>query len=233
MDNLKSQETNYANEMNTIAFTGFKEQELNMFFALITYMKDRGTKRTVISYSELKKMMGLGNTHVTNKEFTKTIIAMWNKLNKLNYCIQEETTFAPFVLFATFLLDDIERHIIIAVNPDFAFMLNKPEKYTYFRLERFISIKNKYAKLLYTHLCQFRKTGIYKVKIDEFKRLLYIVQISFLLGHEQLETTMIYLDITTEDEREALSTLEYEKDKNVSKKWKNMDGSLVDFCGIK
>ena len=60
-----------------------------------------------------------------------------------------------------------------------------------------------------------------------------IVQISFLLGHEQLETTMIYLDITTEDEREALSTLEYEKDKNVSKKWKNMDGSLVDFCGIK
>lgn len=60
-----------------------------------------------------------------------------------------------------------------------------------------------------------------------------IVQISFLLGHEQLETTMIYLDITTEDERKALATLEYEKDKNVSKKWKNIDGSLVDFCGIK
>lgn len=60
-----------------------------------------------------------------------------------------------------------------------------------------------------------------------------IVQISFLLGHEQLETTMVYLDITTEDERKALATLEYEKDKNVSKKWKNIDGSLVDFCGIK
>lgn len=60
-----------------------------------------------------------------------------------------------------------------------------------------------------------------------------IVQISFLLGHEQLETTMIYLDISTEDERRALATLEYEKDKNVSRKWKNADGSLVDFCGIK
>jgi len=60
-----------------------------------------------------------------------------------------------------------------------------------------------------------------------------IVQISFLLGHEQLETTMIYLDITTENERQALATLEYEKDKNISKKWKNMDGSLVDFCGMK
>jgi site-specific recombinase XerD len=60
-----------------------------------------------------------------------------------------------------------------------------------------------------------------------------IVQISFLLGHEQLETTMVYLDITTDAERQALATLEYEKDKNVLKKWKNMDGSLVDFCGIK
>lgn len=60
-----------------------------------------------------------------------------------------------------------------------------------------------------------------------------IVQISFLLGHEQLETTMVYLDVTTEDERKALATLEYEKDGNVSPKWKNPDGSLVDFCGIR
>ena len=60
-----------------------------------------------------------------------------------------------------------------------------------------------------------------------------IVQISFLLGHEQLETTMVYLDITTDDERKALATLECEKDRNVSPKWKNADGSLVDFCGIK
>lgn len=60
-----------------------------------------------------------------------------------------------------------------------------------------------------------------------------IVQISFLLGHEQLETTMVYLDVTTEAERKALATLEYEKDGNVSPKWKNGDGSLVDFCGIR
>lgn len=60
-----------------------------------------------------------------------------------------------------------------------------------------------------------------------------IVQISFLLGHEQLETTMVYLDITTEDERKALATLEYEKDGNISPKWKKTDGSLVDFCGIR
>jgi len=60
-----------------------------------------------------------------------------------------------------------------------------------------------------------------------------IVQISFLLGHEQLQTTMVYLDITIEQELKALATLEDENDKKVSKKWKNVKGGLAEFCGVK
>lgn len=59
-----------------------------------------------------------------------------------------------------------------------------------------------------------------------------IVQISFLLGHEQLQTTMVYLDITTEDSAKALATLENENDRKVTPKWKNADGTLVNFCGL-
>jgi len=60
-----------------------------------------------------------------------------------------------------------------------------------------------------------------------------IVQISLLLGHEQLQTTMVYLDITIEQELKALATLEDENDKKVSKKWKNVKGELAEFCGVK
>ena len=60
-----------------------------------------------------------------------------------------------------------------------------------------------------------------------------IVQISFLLGHEQLQTTMVYLDITLEQELKALATLEDEEDRTVSKKWKAGTGSLAAFCGVK
>ncbi|PSR22679.1 MAG: integrase [Sulfobacillus acidophilus] len=60
-----------------------------------------------------------------------------------------------------------------------------------------------------------------------------IVQISFLLGHEQLQTTMGYLDITLEQELKALATLEDEADRTVSKKWKNGTGGLAEFCGVK
>lgn len=59
-----------------------------------------------------------------------------------------------------------------------------------------------------------------------------IVQISFLLGHESVETTMRYLDITLEEERAAMSVLESEDDKLAVPKWKNDDGSLKSFCGL-
>ena len=62
---------------------------------------------------------------------------------------------------------------------------------------------------------------------------LNVLQVSFLLGHAQLETTMIYLDISTEDKAKAMATLESENDRKVGKKWKNANGSLSSFCGLK
>lgn len=62
---------------------------------------------------------------------------------------------------------------------------------------------------------------------------LSIVEVQFLLGHEQIETTMKYIDITTAEKVKALATLENEDEKRVSKKWKKPDGTLTDFCGLK
>lgn len=62
---------------------------------------------------------------------------------------------------------------------------------------------------------------------------LSVVEIQFLLGHEQIETTMKYIDITTEQKVKALATLESETDKKIDPKWKKSDGSLTDFCGLK
>jgi len=50
---------------------------------------------------------------------------------------------------------------------------------------------------------------------------LNVLQVSFLLGHAQLETTMVYLDVTMEEKGKALATLENENDRKITKKWKN------------
>jgi site-specific recombinase XerD len=59
-----------------------------------------------------------------------------------------------------------------------------------------------------------------------------IVQISFLLGHSSVQTTMIYLDITTEQEEKALATLEDENDKKLPKRWKDNMNTLASLCGL-
>lgn len=59
-----------------------------------------------------------------------------------------------------------------------------------------------------------------------------IVQISFLLGHSNVQTTMTYLDITTEQEEKALATLEDENDKKTPKKWKDNMSTLASLCGL-
>jgi len=61
---------------------------------------------------------------------------------------------------------------------------------------------------------------------------LNVLQVSFLLGHANLDTTMVYLDVTTEEKAKALATLENENDKKISKKWRRRDGTLSDFCGL-
>ena len=59
-----------------------------------------------------------------------------------------------------------------------------------------------------------------------------IVQISFLLGHASLETTMTYLDITTEQESKALATMEDENKQYIPKKWKTDSDSLASLLGL-
>lgn len=59
-----------------------------------------------------------------------------------------------------------------------------------------------------------------------------IIQISFLLGHSNIQTTMAYLDITTEQEAKALATLEDENKKDIPKKWNSDMNNLASFCGI-
>ena len=60
-----------------------------------------------------------------------------------------------------------------------------------------------------------------------------IVQISRLLGHAQLETTMVYLDISPEQEALALATLEDEKARDAVPKWNPEKDTLSALCGLR
>lgn len=59
-----------------------------------------------------------------------------------------------------------------------------------------------------------------------------VVEVQHMLGHEQLTTTMRYLDIRMTSKSKAMSALESEDDKRKTKKWRNSNGTLVGFLGL-
>lgn len=57
-----------------------------------------------------------------------------------------------------------------------------------------------------------------------------ILQVSKALGHENINTTMIYLDVTDDDKREALMKLEDERTRRLPKMWKKDDRIMSLFA---
>lgn len=64
---------------------------------------------------------------------------------------------------------------------------------------------------------------------------LNIVAIQRLMGHSDINTTMRYIFVSTEQKNQALATLEDDVIKNTSKKWKNVrkKKDLLEYLGLK
>ena len=60
-----------------------------------------------------------------------------------------------------------------------------------------------------------------------------IAQISELLGHESIETTMKYLDISITQIQKGLAVLKDENDKNAIPKWNPHTDSLAALCSLR
>jgi integrase/recombinase XerD len=56
-----------------------------------------------------------------------------------------------------------------------------------------------------------------------------VAQLSKLLGHANLSTTMAYLDITIDMEAKAMISLEDEKTRNMPRKWSRGKDSLSEL----
>ena len=71
---------------------------------------------------------------------------------------------------------------------------------------------------LYNSAIRFFYRNVLHILWDDITVPRMILEHKFLHGHEQIETTMKYLDITTQEEVKALATLENEKEQKLSKK---------------
>lgn len=172
--------------------------------------------------------MKVKHLHLNTKEPYATIIGKGSKIRSL------------------FLLPKASAHLERHLK-EFHGATPNPEDYVFYSRNKGVCAKLSQAavnKRLKIHaqnankLCAEVPVGLHAHQLRHAKAShwledgMNIVQISLLLGHEQLQTTMVYLDVTIEQKSLALGSLEDDYSKNIPKKWKSNKNSLSAFCGV-
>lgn len=163
----------YHNNFNSVALKNFNGIEIDLLMAICSKLKNEDTNEVELKFSDLRRMINSRNRG--ELRFIQNLEQMYKKLISLSIRIETEDKIINFILFTKYEILKKQKTILIKINEEFKFLLNKfINNFTRFELNEFISLKSSYSKEIYRRLKQFKHTGIWKVQIDNFRELLNI-----------------------------------------------------------
>ena len=193
---------------NKLVLKNFTASELNFLMAICTKVRDRKEEEVIFTFNELKKLTKWDNNNTPL--FIKSLENTNKKLMALNFRFEDAKEIIMFVLFPTFQINKEEKILKVAVNKKFAYLLNDlSNKFNWYQLDDFTSLKSKYSKLLYKELMLFKDTGYRIFKIEDFRKKLDIPEKYRMTNIKQKVLTPI-----EEDFKHIFSKFEIVKIKN-------------------
>lgn len=162
----------YKNEFNTVPLRNFTSVEMDLLFTIMSQMRDKGLTEMEFTFNELKYLSNY-NKETAIQSFISDLERTYDKLIKLDVKIGTEKDFTKFVFFTRYSISSEKGTISIKVNEDFAPLINElTGNFTKFELAEITNLGSSYSKSCYRILKQFRKTGYFKIDIDQFRDLL-------------------------------------------------------------
>ena len=147
----------YNNNLNKISLKNFTKQDMNLFYAICVKMKNKGTDTVVMSFSEIKKMIGYKRS---NERFVEDLTKMLIKLQTCNGILKNGKRTRIFTLFPVFDFDEDDKLLEVNIANDFVYLLNDvAQEFTSFEFKEFCKIKSSGAKTLYRILKQWKTLG--------------------------------------------------------------------------
>lgn len=172
----------YSNQFNAQALRRFTALDLDLLMAIASRVRDQGTDEVVFTFEELRQLAHI-KKNLTDKELAARIVEVNDRLLACRFRFQDDSRTVQFTLFSGFETDWKTAKLLVEVNPRFSFLLNDlTSQFTRFELAEFADLKSSYAKETYRRLKQFRQTGVWKVSLAEFRRLLDIPD-SYRISH--------------------------------------------------
>lgn len=144
-------------------------KELDLFMSICHKMRDSGTEKIVLDFSELRRLGNFSQT--SNKVLVKELIQANEKLLEFKVLIKNGAKTKQRTLFKEFETDEDALTVTCEAWEETAYILTDVVKnFTRFELSEFVSLESKYAKRLYKLLKQYRTQGTYYSTKENFYR---------------------------------------------------------------
>lgn len=164
----------YHHELNTIPLRKFSAVEMNLFFSIVSRMRDKGEKRVRFSFDELKELSNYKPT--ANARFVKDLEKTYDKLMDLRFgrTSKDGLYSERFVLFGYFKINGKadEPYVDIQIFDAAIPLLNNLEQWVRYSLQQFSELQSSYSKTMFRLLKQWRTSGkAYYEKEDLYELL--------------------------------------------------------------
>ncbi len=158
----------YTNPINSLNITQLSQLELNVFVALISTVKNKGTQSINLSFNDFRQLARV-EKNIAEDSFNDLVIGTFKKIGAGSIALEIKDKFLMFPLFQKILVDKSTKKIKYNVSNEFVkYFNNFAREYTMFPLFDFTAIKGKYAKIIYKQLMQYVSTGRFYDNYDHF-----------------------------------------------------------------
>ena len=166
----------YDSELNTIPLRKFTPVEMNLFFSIVSRMRDKNDDVVIFPFHELKDLSNYKMT--ATKAFVKDLESTYDKLMELKFSSRSASGLSveKFRMFTRFKIngDSDEPFVEIQVHDMALPLLNNLEQWVRYSLSEFRDLSSGYSKTMFRLLKQFRTTGYAYFSKEDFNELLDI-----------------------------------------------------------
>ncbi|GEB30382.1 plasmid replication initiation protein [Enterococcus casseliflavus] len=166
----------YDAELNTIPLKHFSPVEMNLFFSIVSRMRDKEDQVVRFSFEQLKELSNYKPT--ANKRFLDDIQDTYQKLlglafSKVSKSGKRRQMFVMFTQFDINGEDDVP-YVDVQVHEMALPLLNNLDTWVRYSLKEFRELKSGYAKTAFRLLKQFRTQGWVEFTREDFFELMDI-----------------------------------------------------------
>ena len=164
----------YSNELHELKFNSLNEAQQNVFFTLLQQFRKASGDTLELDFNKLFELAQISQ----GTNYRKEILDKIGKLQefKFRYQINELGDLRQDVIFPSIETDSKNKVLKIRVSQGFKERyINSPLKgWTRYELAEFVNLSGTYTKTIYRYLKQYRQTGRWCIRYDDFKELLGI-----------------------------------------------------------